>query len=1158
MGQCLAGSVQSSSLEEGIRARLNRKEKRRQDSAEILHSVASTERASPEARSPDERNPSQAKGGIESTVLSVNDESNGQAGESNGQVGESNGQKPEMDEQQTRISTLGISVGLAANHEELENAAGADVLRDTRPQPAITVLRGAVLKQPRRRGTDPGFLGSVTDGNGYSDGVAEVGSVTGKAVEGRGSSFLGCMGFGQRFCGGNPVESSDRSGRSDRDARGDRNGRAQDPDGGAGFAGRETCDENAHCHPTGRASHQHGPGCSAKHRAGSTCSSGSGKSCTGRRKSHSKSGSEKNHNTNGNQADGATGVHTCPESRACTKEGCSVAEATLGDAGRGSPRASSAASITVVDDFVAKDVISVVNREAYAVRVHAHKSVSSEYDVDSNSVLGSGYSGPVRSGRHRLTGNEVAIKTFKKASLSSKRLAFLRNEIRVYLRLDHPNICRLLDVFEDADSVHLVMEHCSGRELYHRLVSRKQFTEADAACCTYQMLLAVRYLHEHGICHRDLKLENFLYADSSQNAKLKLIDFGFSKVWDPKVLMHRSCGSVLYVAPEVLSGNYTLSCDMWSIGVIVYMLLSGSPPFKGADQELLNNIVAARYSLDTKRMAGVSESARAFIRALLVADPSSRMSASAAIAHPWITRHIAAAQGVTPSSPIASSGAVPLHVLENLRQFAMHNHLQRAVMSIVAYSFTSDEIRQLHDYFFALDVERSGTIKMTQLVAAMKDTLHITTEEVEYIFDKLDRDHDGEIEYSSFIAAMLMARIRMHEGYARLAFNRLDVNGTGRVSIGNLSHIFGDTIEGEYIGVLLKESDLKGDGTIDFDEFIQALGQPPQGSFDVIIKERDEQRRLSGIAAKEKAIGTGKENSVAHEEKAVADKGKDQADKGKDQASLDMPTLGTLVPDQLTSDGTSDVSKENMLTMGNRLASDNLTSLDLSSVGPNSAGLSPLDRASPADGSEDLSLSGLGVLAINTDNLCSSLETDRDPGGISEHFVPMEQATAGARVSSSKDSLHLSNSCLASACEQDSTTIVIEGLPDEGNEKDGCPGSGDQHGPAGNQNGPAGNQNDPAGSQDESPLRNEEIADLDQADLGQAELGHAASTGESSPSQQDGSSGAMTTNSNTKTEMRSVATKDLHVLTVESVPSAVSSMYLLAQYMVDQELKQQQ
>lgn len=179
----------------------------------------------------------------------------------------------------------------------------------------------------------------------------------------------------------------------------------------------------------------------------------------------------------------------------------------------------------------------------------------------------------------------------------------LDRQVNIYLKLDHPYITRLLEVYENEHSLYLVMEYCGGGELYHRLAAKKTFTESVAAETTSQMLLSIGYLHNNNVVHRDLKLENWLYEHEGEDSKLKLIDFGFSKVFDKHTKMHQSCGSVAYVAPEVLRRSYSGgNCDMWSLGVIVFMLLSGYPPFYGRTEEkMILLIEQGRYHMRNER-----------------------------------------------------------------------------------------------------------------------------------------------------------------------------------------------------------------------------------------------------------------------------------------------------------------------------------------------------------------------------------------------------------------------------------------------------------------------------------------------------------------------------------------------------------------------------
>merc|ERR1719478_982477 len=165
-----------------------------------------------------------------------------------------------------------------------------------------------------------------------------------------------------------------------------------------------------------------------------------------------------------------------------------------------------------------------------------------------------------------------------------------------------------------------------GGELFHRVTKRRHFTEKDAAEAAFQMLLAVNYIHTHGIVHRDIKLENFLY-EKPDSDHLKLIDFGFSHIWEPNTKMALSCGTLAYVAPEVLKKSYTSQCDLWSTGVILFILLAGYMPFSGNERVQRKAIEDGNYSWRADRWKSVSSEAIDLVKRLLEKDPAKRLTA---------------------------------------------------------------------------------------------------------------------------------------------------------------------------------------------------------------------------------------------------------------------------------------------------------------------------------------------------------------------------------------------------------------------------------------------------------------------------------------------------------------------------------------------------
>uniref|UniRef100_A0A6I8MY27 Calcium/calmodulin-dependent protein kinase type IV n=1 Tax=Ornithorhynchus anatinus TaxID=9258 RepID=A0A6I8MY27_ORNAN len=216
----------------------------------------------------------------------------------------------------------------------------------------------------------------------------------------------------------------------------------------------------------------------------------------------------------------------------------------------------------------------------------------------------------------------------------------IRTEIGVLLRLSHPNIIKLKEIFETPSEIALILELVTGGELFDRIVERGFYSELDAAHVVKQILEAVAYLHANGVVHRDLKPENLLYADLSPDAPLKIGDFGLSKIVDEQGTMKTICGTPGYCAPEILHGGpYGPEVDMWSVGVITYILLCGFEPFFDArgDQYMYSRILNCDYEFISPWWDEVSLNAKDLVQKLIVLDPQKRLTVHQALEHPWVT-----------------------------------------------------------------------------------------------------------------------------------------------------------------------------------------------------------------------------------------------------------------------------------------------------------------------------------------------------------------------------------------------------------------------------------------------------------------------------------------------------------------------------------------
>jgi len=237
---------------------------------------------------------------------------------------------------------------------------------------------------------------------------------------------------------------------------------------------------------------------------------------------------------------------------------------------------------------------------------------------------------------------KFAVKCISKKQIKQQELTLLEREIDIMKKLKHNNIIQLIEVSDTPDTLFLVLEFANGGELFDAIVSRGYYSETDAAKIVYQILDAILYVHNHGIAHRDLKPENLLLANAeSQSDFIKIADFGLSKDFSA-AQMQTSCGTPDYVAPEVLSGDpYDSAVDVWSIGVITYVLLCGFPPFYGEQQkELFENIMGGNYDFPDPEWKNISEDAKDFIRKILVVNAAERATAEQCLNHRWIKDHV--------------------------------------------------------------------------------------------------------------------------------------------------------------------------------------------------------------------------------------------------------------------------------------------------------------------------------------------------------------------------------------------------------------------------------------------------------------------------------------------------------------------------------------
>lgn len=453
------------------------------------------------------------------------------------------------------------------------------------------------------------------------------------------------------------------------------------------------------------------------------------------------------------------------------------------------------------------------------------------YNLRSGIVLGSGAFGKVIMAKKKNTEIYRAIKIIPK-SVVTKNSKFT-NEINILKILDHPNVIKLYETYQDETNYYIVFELCKGGELFDTIIENGYFTEKEAKTIFKSIIKAIHHCHKQGICHRDIKPENFMFGDKTDFESLKMIDFGLSTFFKQKHSkqekenvktdksgrkrskrsMRTKAGTSYYVAPEVLMGEYDEKCDVWSAGVILYILLSGYPPFGGSnDWEILLAVKRGKYSFKGSEWKHVSESAKDLIRNMLC-PVEKRYSAAEVLKHSWFEK----------DSPDVK-GEINL---SKLKDYVKANRLKKVVLNYIVTQTDESEIKDLIKLFNKLDVNGDGELTKEEFIKGLKNSKG-NAKQLSDIFQKIDFDKSGSISYTEFVSALISKEIYFKEAKLKQAFQLFDKDGDGQITFDELRSILGNecnvAFTDQYWKDLVKVADLNGDGFIDYSEFLQLLG----------------------------------------------------------------------------------------------------------------------------------------------------------------------------------------------------------------------------------------------------------------------------------------------------------------------------------------------
>ena len=441
-------------------------------------------------------------------------------------------------------------------------------------------------------------------------------------------------------------------------------------------------------------------------------------------------------------------------------------------------------------------------------------------------LLGVGTYGQVFLVQNKYTKEYFAMKEIPKTSEDLLSDNEIMDEIEILKNLDHPDIVRIIEFYNTETSYYLINEYCKYGELYEQV--KNEFSETQIAVMFRQILSGIAYLHSNNIIHRDLKLENILINDIEKSITtnedlflVKIIDFGTAKIFDKNKMPRAIVGSIYYIAPEVILKKYGKECDMWSLGVILYMFIVGHAPFDGrSNRDIMEKIKGGKYLKNEKRWKKASNEVKDLINKLLVLEPEKRLTAFEALRHPWFK--------VSNSNILYNniSKEEVLNCISNLLNYSIKSKFEELVLAYIVHNLPRPkQAKSCIKLFKLANKNEDGKLLRNELKQTL---LNFVSEEFlqnfDDIFSLLDGDNNDYIDYEEFLRATLDRKLLVNERILRLAFRFFDKEKIGVISKDRIMKLFvGTNMTEDVFNNIFDEIDSDKDGQIDFNDFKEMM-----------------------------------------------------------------------------------------------------------------------------------------------------------------------------------------------------------------------------------------------------------------------------------------------------------------------------------------------